>query len=314
MFNMNVYLTLTLGIAFAGLGGELFVRGSVGLAHWARITPALIGVTVAAFATSTPEMFVAISSALEGVPEIAVGAAIGSNVVNVALILGLALLVSSIQSSRGRLKRDYPVALGMPLITALLLFDNELSRIDGVVILLIFSGWLAAVAREAHLQRSADTDLHLTMRTWMIVLSCLSGLALLIAGGQLIVSGATGIAQAFGIDAFIVGATIVALGTSAPELATAIVASMRGHDTLGLGTIIGSNIFNGAFIVGIAAVLHPATTQWHEVALTLSVGFVSMLLIYPSAGGFIERKRGFLLLLLYGFYIVMLMRTQTVAG
>ena len=306
---MNAYLVLFSGIACAGLGGELFVRGSVGLAHWARITPALIGVTVAAFATSTPELFVAISSALEGAPEIAIGAAIGSNVVNIALVLGVALLISAIRSSRGRLNRDYPVALAMPFITSLLLLDNELSRTDGIIILLIFFGWLVVVAREAYRQRSTDAEVHLTMRTWVIVLTSLAGLAFLVAGGQLIVVGATGIASSLGIDAFIVGATIVALGTSAPELATAIVASLRGYESLGLGTIIGSNIFNGTLIVGVAAIINPVRTNWHEAVLTLIFGFVSLLLIYPSASGYIERKRGILLLILYGFYTAMLMES-----
>jgi cation:H+ antiporter len=128
---MNDYVALILGVACAGIGGELFVRGAVGLAHWARISPGIIGATVAAFATSSPELSVSINAALAGKSQIALGDALGSNVVNVALILALALVISGIQIPRDTIKRDFPVALLIPIITGLLFLDGELSRIDG---------------------------------------------------------------------------------------------------------------------------------------------------------------------------------------
>jgi len=135
---MNDYVALISGVVCAGIGGELFVRGAVGLAHWARVSPGIIGATVAAFATSSPELSVAISSAMAGDPQIALGDALGSNVVNVALILALALMISGIQSSRGSVKRDFSVALLIPIVTGVLFFDGELSRFDGLLMMGMF--------------------------------------------------------------------------------------------------------------------------------------------------------------------------------
>ena len=214
---MNDYLILLLGVVCAGIGGELFVRGAVGLAAWARISPGIIGATVAAFATSSPEMSVSISAAVAGNPEIALGDALGSNVVNVALILGLALAISGIQTTRDSVKRDFPVALLIPLITGVLLLDGELSRHDGLLMLTTFFVWLVAAVIEARKQRSDAAAALGEQRRWLVILSCLAGLAFLVSAGNLIVAGARGIALAFGIGEFIIGATVVAIGTSTPE-------------------------------------------------------------------------------------------------
>ena len=308
---MNDYLALFLGIVCAGLGGELFVRGAVGLAHWARISPGIIGATVAAFATSSPELSVSINAALAGQPQIALGDALGSNVVNVALILALALVISGIQSPRDSVKRDFPVALLIPVVTGLLFLDGELSRLDGFLMLGMFLVWLAAAAIEARKQRSAAERVLGERRGWLVVLSCAAGLAFLIAAGHLIVAGARGIAVSFGIDEFVIGATIVAVGTSVPELATTVVAKLRGHDEVGLGTILGSNIFNGIFITAIAAIIHPITVAWREVAVTLSFGLIALAFTYPTRRGYIERRRGVLLLVLYAVYLATLLGLRT---
>jgi cation:H+ antiporter len=137
---------------------------------------------------------------------------------------------------------------------------------------------------------------------WAIVLSCLAGLALLMLAGRMVVAGARGIALSFGIEEFVVGATVVAVGTSVPELATAVVAKLRGHDEVSLGAILGSNIFNGLFIVAVAAVIHPISIDWRDAAVALTFGLVALLAAFPSRNGLIERRRGFLLLALYGLY------------
>jgi len=308
---MNDYLILLLGVVSAGIGGELFVRGAVGLAAWARISPGIIGVTVAAFATSSPEMSVSISAAMAGNPEIALGDALGSNVVNVALILGLALVISGIQTTRDSVKRDLPVALLIPVITGILLLDGELSRLDGFLMLATFFVWLVAAVIEARKQRSDAVATLGEQRRWLVVLSCVAGLAFLVTAGNLIVAGARGIARAFGIGEFIIGATVVAIGTSTPELATAIIAKLRGHDEVGLGTILGSNIYNGIFVLAVAAIIHPITVSWREVAIALMFGLVALVFCYPTRDGFIERRRGVLLLLLYAAYLVAIMQIQT---
>ncbi len=307
---MNDYAALILGVVCAGIGGELFVRGAVGLAHWARITPGIIGATVAAFATSSPELSVSINAALAGKPQIALGDALGSNVVNVALILGLALVISGIQSPRDSVKRDFPVALLIPIITGVLLLDGELSRFDGFLMLSMFLAWLVAAIVEARKQRSAAEEVLGEHRGWLVVLSCVVGLAFLVAAGNFIVAGARGVAIVFSIDEFIIGTTIVAVGTSVPELATTVIAKLRGHDEVGLGTILGSNIFNGIFIVAVAAIIHPITVAWREVAITLVFGLVALVFTYPPRTGFIERRRGVLLLVLYAAYLAIILQQQ----
>ena len=305
---MNDYLALILGVVCAGIGGELFVRGAVGLAFWARISPGIVGATVIAFATSSPELSVSVNAALAGKPQIGLGDALGSNVVNVALILALALLISGIQSPRDSIKRDFPVALLIPIITGVLFLDGELSRLDGLLMLGMFIAWLVAAVIEARKQRSAAEEVIGEHRRWLVVVSCVTGLAFLVAAGNLIVASARGIAISFGIDEFIIGATIVAVGTSVPELATAVIAKLRGHDEVGLGTILGSNIFNGLLIVAVAAMIHPITVPWREVAIALVFGLVALVFAYPTRKGFIERRRGVLLLMLYVVYIATILQ------
>lgn len=307
---MNEYVSLILGVVCAGFGGELFVRGTIGLGHWARISPGIIGATVAAFATSSPELSVSINAALAGTPQIALGDALGSNVVNVALILAVALVISGIQSPRDAVKRDFPVALLVPLITGVLLLDGELSRFDGLLMLGMFFVWLVAAIIEARKQRSAADEVLGEHRGWLVVISCVSGLAFLVAAGNLIVAGARAIAISFGIDQFIIGATVVAIGTSVPELATTVIAKLRGHDEISLGTILGSNIFNGVFVVAVAAIIHPITVAWREVAIALVFDLVAVVFIYPTRAGFIERRRGVLLLVLYVAYLTTILQRQ----
>lgn len=308
---MNAYTALLLGIVCAGIGGELFVRGMVGLAHWLRIAPGIIGATVAAFATSSPELSVSINAALAGNPQIGLGDSLGSNVVNIALILALALVISAIQSPRDSVKRDFPVALLIPVITGALLLDGALSRLDGLMLLSLFIAWLVATIIESRKQPSLAEEYLGAQRKWRVVFFCVTGLVLLVSAGNLIVSGARGIAITFGIAEFIIGATVVAVGTSMPELATAIIAKLRGHDEISLGTIIGSNIFNGSFIVAVTAMIHPISVAWRDVALALVFGLVALAFTYPSRTGLIERRRGMLLLVVYTAYLATIIQNHT---
>jgi cation:H+ antiporter len=307
---MNNYVILIVGTICAGIGGELFVRGAVGLARWARVSPGIIGATIAAFATSSPELSVAVNAALAGQPQISLGDALGSNVVNVALILALALVISGIQCPRDAMKRDFPVALLVPVITGILVLDGVLSRFDGFLMLSMFLAWLVAAVIEVRKQRNVAGEVLGEHRGWFAVLFCVVGLGCLIAAGNLIVIGAQGIAVAVGMEPFVIGATIVAVGTSVPELATTVIAKLRGHDEVGLGTILGSNIFNGVLVIAVAAIISPITVSWREVTVALVFGLVAVACTYPPRGGFIERRRGVLLLLLYAVYLATILQRQ----
>jgi cation:H+ antiporter len=301
---MNDFAILILGIVCAGAGGEFFVRGSVGLARWARISPGIIGATVAAFATSSPELSVAVNSALAGRPQIALGDSLGSNVANVALILALALVISGIQSPRDTVKRDFPIAMLAPLFTGFLVIDGVVSRLDGCLMIACFLVWLVAMVVEARKQRSAAGQILGAHRGCLSILASIVGMGLLVAAGNLIVTGAKGIAVTYHLDAFVIGATLVAFGTSAPELATAVISKLRGHDEVGLGTILGSNIFNGLLVVAVAAVIHPITVNRSEVFAALFVGVLALAITFPPRNGFIHRWRGGLLLVLYAVYLI----------
>jgi len=296
---MQSYLTLIAGIACAALGGEFFVRGAVGIARWARISPGVVAVTVAAFATSSPELSVAISAALAGNPTVALGDALGSNVVNVALILGVTLAIAPIRSPRDTVRRDFPVAVAVPLLTALLVYDGVLSRLEGAALFTGFIGWVTLAVREALRQRRAAVDPAIQPRSRRVLLEAVAGLGLLALAGSLVVEGARGIALSYGLGEFVIGATMVAVGTSVPELATAVTAKLRGHDEIGLGTILGSNLFNGLFIVAVAAMIHPIELDTREVFTVLAFGTVAVALTLPAPDGTIHRLRGALLLLLY---------------
>ena len=297
---------LLLGIVLAGLGGELFVRGLVSLAAWWRVPPGIIGATVAAFATSSPEMSVAINSALEGQPEIALGDVLGSNVVNIALVLGLALVFASIRVGHGTVTRDYSAAIMAPALVGLLALDGSLGPIDGVVLLVVFAAWLVQTAIAARRLRDATEAVLMERSRTSVVISLIIGLAMLIAAGRFIVSGAVDISVALGWDQFVVGAVIVALGTSAPELATMIVARLRRHDEVAVGTILGSNIFNTLLIVGTAAVIHPISINSSEMAIGIVASVLLVVFIIPARGGLLARWRSIPLIGTYAVVVALL--------
>ncbi|MBD2327594.1 calcium/sodium antiporter [Alkalinema sp. FACHB-956] len=305
---MGDYIVLIIGVLSAGIGGELFVRGVIGMAHWMRVSPGIIGATVAAFATSSPELSVAINAAIERQPQISLGDVLGSNIVNVGLVLGLSLVISGIQSPRDSVRRDFPIALITPIVIGVLALDGILSRLDGFILLGMFGTWMITVLVEVRKQQSAAEEMLGEPRFKFAIAFSVVGLCFLITAGHLIVIAAKGIALSFGIDEFVIGATLVAMGTSVPELATAIISKVRGHEEIGLGTILGSNIFNSLWVVGIAAILFPITVNWQEVAIALVFGLLSIAFTFPSSNGLIERRRGVLLLLLYAVYVVAILQ------
>jgi cation:H+ antiporter len=299
-------LYLGAGVILAAAGGELFVRGLVGLAAWARVPAGVIGATVAAFATSSPELTVAVTAAAEGRPEIALGDALGSNLVNIGLVVGLVLLLGVSEATRLSL-RDATTALGLALGLLLLLLDGDVSRLDGLVLLIAFSAWIVVTTKAALRGRSDIVETVGERRHGRSIAEALIGLVLLVAAGRSLVAGAQGIGEELGISTFIVGVVLVSLGTSLPELATAIVSRVRGHAELGISTALGSNIFNTAFIVGIAAVAAPIEVAPREAAVSLLAAAAMIpVLVVGSRDKPLRRWRGAVLV---GAYAVALLLT-----
>ena len=301
-------LLLLAAIPLAALGGEAFLRGVLGIAAWLRLPKLLVATTLAAFATSSPELTVSTLAALAGKPEIGLGDSLGSNVVNIGLILGVALLFGALAAHFTEIKRDFLMALAVPVFTLILALDGTLSRADGALLLALFALWLALVVRQAMQHRrnnatageeSARESTSSPLRAWLFVAV---GLACLILAGRLFVTGASGIAVALGVNAYVIGATVVAVGTSLPEMVTMLLARLRGHDDIGLGTLLGSNLFNGLAIVGVTAAIHPIQAPIGGVAVALGFGVLTVLLILPRAGA-ISRQRGLVLLAAYAAFV-----------
>jgi cation:H+ antiporter len=303
-------LSLATGVVLAAAGGELFVRGLVGLAAWARVPAGVIGATVAAFATSSPELTVAITSAADGRPEIALGDALGSNVVNIGLVVGI-VLVLGVTSAGDISRRDAGTALGMALLLLILLLDGNVSRLDGAVLLGAFGAWLAWTTSEALRKRSEIVETLGERRHGRSVAEAILGLVCLIAAGRFLVLGAKEIGADLGISTFVVGVVLVSFGTSLPELATAVISRFRGHAELGIGTALGSNIFNTSFIVGVAAVLAPIEVAARDATVTLVVGAAMIpVLLIGTRGEPLARWRGVMLIGGYAASLLLLLAIQ----
>ena len=298
------FLALILGaVLLAAGGGEAFLKSILGAAHHWRVPRAVVASTVAAFATSSPELTVSTVAAIAGQPEIGLGDALGSNVVNIALIFGLALLYGSVQTTRQDFGRDYYLALAVPVLTLVLILDGKVERFEAFLLLGFFLIWLWWTVRLALRQRKEEPDNPVELSGGKCLLFGVAGLAALIAAGRLFVIGATGIAATFAVDSYVIGVVLVAVGTSLPELVTVILSRLRGHDEVGVGTLIGSNLFNGLAIVGVAGTISPISAPLFEVGLTLGCGIVALLLLLPKRSGEIVRSRGILLLLLYAAFV-----------
>jgi cation:H+ antiporter len=296
---------IAVGALCAGVGGEIFVRGAVRAAAWLRVRPGLIGATVAAFATSAPELVVAVTAALEDAPAIALGNALGANVVNLGLVLGLSLLIGPSTVSQGGVTRDLPAAFAIPLLTAVFVGDGRLGRVEAVAMFAVFAGWLVLSVRQE--RETPEARLPSPHREHLRSLALIGGgVALLLVAGETFVRGALGLAGRFGWDPFLVGATLVALGTTIPELATSVVAKLRGHDEIGLGTLLGSCIFNGGFIVPVAALITPPAIGFADVSVALGAGVVLVIAARPYRSAALGRRRGALLLALYAAFIAAL--------
>ena len=281
-------LALLAAILAAAAGGAAFVKGVVGIAAWSRLAPALVATTLAAMATSSPELSVSTLAALAGQPEIGLGDALGSNVVNLGLILGATLLIGPLAARIETLRRDFVLALAVPALTALLALDGSLSRVDGALLLAVLLGWLALSASHALASRgkAPEAQDRSPVRPLILWLLLLGGLACLLLAGRL----------------FVIGATVVAIGTSLPELVTVLVSRLKGHDDVGLGTLLGSNLFNGLGIVGVAASIWPISVSPREVSTALAFGMVTVLLMLPRAG-VLSRRRGFVLVSAYAAFV-----------
>jgi cation:H+ antiporter len=299
------------GLSLLTLGAESLVRGSASLALRLGITPLVVGLTVVAFGTSSPEMFVSLQAALDGNSALALGNVIGSNISNIALILSLSALVRPLRVQAQIIRREIPLMIISSLLLCLLLVGGQLSRWEGLLLGICSIAYTAFAYFSARRNRNKTVDEEFKeglpqprKRAWLDVLYILIGLGLLIVGANLLVSGAVTIAEMFGVSQAVIGLTIVAIGTSLPELATSIAAARKDEGDIVIGNVVGSNVLNILFVLGFAALIRPIESQGIKASdLIVAVGTAVILLPLMWRGFQLTRWEGALLLTGYVVYL-----------
>lgn len=306
-----VYLLLVIGLILLVAGGEGFVRGAVAIAEKLGMSPLLIGLTLVGFGTSLPELVTSVQAALEGAPGIAVGNVVGSNIANILLILGITALIFPIAVDKAVLRRDGSVLVVASLAALAIVMIGTLGRIAGVVLIAMLLAYVVFsyfADRRAQASQTVAAEIEATgghQPIWLSIVFVIGGLALTVFGARLLVSSAIEIATALGVSETIIGLTVVAIGTSLPELVTSIIAALRRHTDLALGNIIGSNIFNVLFILGVTALIQPIPVPPEIIGFDIWVmlGATALLLGFAYTQREIVRWEGGVLVVLYGGYI-----------
>lgn len=298
---MNAVMMVA-GLAMLLVGGEGLVRGAVAFATRMRLPMAVVGAVVLGFGTSMPEMLTSLSAALSGAPGIAIGNVLGSNIANIVLILGVAAVIAAIPTDTAETEDRVWLVVATVLGIGVIMIGADIGRIEGMILLGALAVYLwRALGRDAAMEPVPEV---VQMGPGMIALYLLVGLGILVSGAWLLVEGATGIARAFGVSETLIGLTIVAVGTSLPELATSIIAARRGEAGLALGNVLGSNVFNILAILGLTAVIVPIPVPADLSMLDLGlVAGTALLLIGALTLGRIGRGMGLLFLAIYAAYI-----------
>lgn len=304
-------LYIIIGVAVVLWGADRLTDGAVGLATKMNIPQIVIGLTVVAMGTSMPEFFVSLVSAINGTPDLAVGNVVGSNVFNTLLIVGTAAVVAPMVISKSTVKKDIPFAVLASVLLFAFGFDNYISRIDAAVLAAVFIVFMVYTVRTgikgAHEQKSnepaSDSEAK-PMPVWKAILFVVLGLACLVFGSNLFVNAATEVATELGVSQAIIGLTIVAGGTSLPELATSVVAARKGQSAIAMGNVIGSNVMNILMIIGITGLVCPMKVEGITI-IDLSVLLVSIVLLwlFSFTKYKVERWEGALLLAIFAGYM-----------
>ncbi len=299
---MLTYLILAFGLLALFLGGDFLVKGASGLALRLGLSPMVIGLTVVGFGTSAPELLVSLNAALGGQAGIAIGNVVGSNIANSLLILGLAAVLAPVTVTFAAIRRDLFWMAGATLLLPVVLWSGDLGLIEGLVLV---AGLVAFLVLSLRNGAPADDDIAPVGTLWHSLGFALGGLVAIMAGAHYLVQSATIIARDFGISEAMIGLSIVAIGTSLPELATTIVAVIRGQRDIAVGNVIGSNIFNVLGILGITAVVTPipVAARFLQVDIPFLMGLTAFIIGLLWLTGKIGRVAGIAMLLAYVGYL-----------
>ena len=296
------YILLIIGFLLLIKGADFFVDGASSIAGKLKVPSLIIGLTVVSMGTSMPEAAVSISASLSGSNAISLGNVVGSNIFNLLVVVGVSALVLPIVTDKDILKRDMPISIGCTAILCLMLLDGKLSRLDAGILLILLALYLYLLIRSA-LKNRMDAPEQKIMSWGKSILFSVVGVAAIIGGGQLVVNSAKTIAVSLGMGETLVGLTVVAMGTSLPELVTSIVAARKGDSGIAMGNVVGSNIFNILFILGLAGVIHPmdaAPEFFIDTAILIAVSFLMLLFAFTKRKT--NRGEGAVSLLMYAAY------------
>ncbi len=315
----NILLVIA-GLALLMWGADRFVHGAAASARNLGVAPLMIGLTIVAFATSAPEILVSVVAAVEKQPGLAIGNAIGSNIVNVGLVLGLTAVIRPIQIESETLRREMPALLAVTLLTVSLFLDTYLSRMDGMVMLtalVIVMVWLARLGMRSSasdpISRDFEAEIPTDVSMKMAIIWLIVGLGTLLVGAELLVNGAIGIATLIGVSEVVIGILVVALGTSLPELAVSLASALKGEYGLAIGNIVGSNIFNLLAVIGVAATIEPTALPPTVLSLHIFVMVAFTLVLFAMTYDYndhsdLSRLEGLALLgafVAYDSYVIM---------
>lgn len=309
-------LLLIVGIALLTAGGEALIRGSLAGAGRAGISPLLCGLVIVGFGTSAPELVVSVDAAINDQPDIAVGNVVGSNIGNILLILGLCALITPLAVKPLALRRDAVTVMAASILFLVLVGGSALGQPDAAILLAALAAYLAwaywserfQAAPAAALHEAEAAELSALPSAWpWIAVSVVGGLLLLIGGSRVLLAGAIGMAESLGVSEAVIGLTLVAVGTSLPELSVSVIAALRRHADVAVGNILGSNIFNILGILGLSALLQPLPVharilqfdQW------IMLGTSLLLFLFLFTGRHLSRLEGAILLAGYGVYVAL---------
>ena len=273
---------IVLGIILVLWGADRMTEGSVALAERFNVSQLTIGLTIVAMGTSLPEFCVSLVSALKGTPDLAVGNIVGSNIFNALLIVGVTAMVTPINITLTTVRKDIPFALVASVLLMMMCFDGKISRLNGAILLAMFAIFMVITFKTAGQDPQTQNDdkpAKKPMKLWLCVVFIIAGLGALILGSELFVNGATKVATLLGVSQAVIGLTIVAGGTSLPELATSVVAARKGNSGIAIGNVLGSNVFNILFILGVTGVISPMHMQGITM-MDLSVMVTAMIMLW----------------------------------
>ncbi len=313
------FLQVVGGLAILVIGGEALVRGALGLANSLGVPPLIIGLTIVSFGTSAPEMVISVQAVLKDNPDIALGNIIGSNIANILLVLGVATILYPITVESKLLKRDAPLVLILSIMLIGFCYDGLFSRLEaGLFLFILFMYTLhifraSRAGKEDDLVEELEEEVNIVMPIWKASVFVVIGLVCLVAGSDVLVTGSVELARIAGVSEAVIGLTVLAIGSSSPELITAVVAAMRKHGDIALGNIIGSNLFNMAAIGGVAAMVVPmdVADRFIEQDLWIMLAVTLLLLAFMYTGKRVVRIEGILLLAGYIGYTVWLYLDST---